>query len=156
MGEDAIGNYLRTWFSMGLKHPGTYLKATLGICNSAFAPTKQMDIYMANHSYDEFNHSWQDAFKHWLFMFHYRFESLPGIDLLFTLCAFSFWIPLAAFYWLITRRGWKYIFMLLPIFMMQLTFIVSPMFFVRYALPLLFCAPLILTLHHHSDVSKGL
>ena len=156
MGEDAIGNYLHTWFSMGLKHPVTYLKATFGICNSAFAPTKQMDIYMANHSYDEFNHPWQDAFKHWLFMFHYRFESLPGIDLLFTLCVFSFWIPLAAFYCLITRRGWKYIFMLLPIFMMQLTFIVSPMFFVRYALPLLFCAPLILTLHHHSDVSKGL
>ena len=116
-----------------------------------------MDIYMANHSYDEFNHSWQNSFKHWLFVFHTRFEALPGINILFTLCVFSFWIPLAAFYWLITRKGWKYMFMLLPIFMTQLTFIVSPMFFVRYALPLLFCAPLILTLHHHhSDVSKGL
>ena len=157
MGEDAIGNYLKVWFSQGLKHPKTYLKATLGICNSAFAPTKQMDIYMANHSYDEFNHSWQNSFKHWLFVFHTRFEALPGINILFTLCVFSFWIPLAAFYWLITRKGWKYMFMLLPIFMTQLTFIVSPMFFVRYALPLLFCAPLILTLHHHhSDVSKGL
>lgn len=158
MGEDAIGNYLRVWFRMGLQHPKTYLKATLGICNSAFAPTKQMDIYMSNHSYDEFNHSWQNAFKHWLFAFHTTFESLPGIDLLFTLCVFSFWIPLAAFYLLITRRGWKSVFLLLPIFMMQLTFIVSPMFFVRYALPLLFCAPLILTLHvhHPTEESKGL
>lgn len=156
MTDEDFNAYLHTWWRQGKEHPKTYLKATLGVCNSSFAPTRLMDVYSENDSYETQIPQWENTFKEKLYGFYNTFRDIPIIELLFQLVTFSFWMPLAAFCWIITRKGWKHVFLLLPIFMTQLTFIVSPLFFTRYVLPLIFCAPLILTLHYHdTEVSKG-
>lgn len=154
MTDEDLHAYFATWFQMGKAYPRTYLESVLDVCNSSFSPTLLMDVYIGNFSYDNQLPSYVTKTKPALVGAFKAFRQVPIIRVLFVLVLFTFWIPLTAFYWLITQKKWKSVWMLLPIFMTQLTYPVSPMLLTRYALPLIFCAPLILTLHKHPAESK--
>lgn len=124
----------------------TYLKATAGTCRGYFAPVSTLYIYETNYMYDQSEKPFQTGARDILLSTYYFLEGFPGVNLLFSLVLYTWWIPLFAAYRLLKRRGFRDLFLLTPFFMTQLTLIVSPLSYARYGLSLIFAAPLLATL----------
>ena len=151
-----IKEYLALWIRQGMRHPLTYLKATLGTGGGYFSPTQTIGVYFGvTKGWDNwkrlYNPDWlwgcRDGAKKaygWLC-------SLPGISLLFQIVLYVWWIPAFAWVNLMRLRNKEKYLYLIPIIVSILTLIVSPYSSGRYSVPLIYLAPFILGVGTLSD-----
>lgn len=142
-GED-LKAYYKLWLKTGLKYPTSYLKATAGTCAGYFAPTTQLEVYRVNHFKDLTENPVLTALRGGIDAIYDFLMALPGLNILFYIVVWTWWIPLYASYRLMKRRGWGALLRWMPIYVSMLTLIVSPYSFSRYALPFVMVAPVLL------------
>jgi hypothetical protein len=158
-GED-LKDYFKAWVSMGVRHPGTYAAATAAGCYSYFYPGSNPGwVWMHLNRYgsgdtESLEQSYRDSgfdleqiqgfhtFRTMLREFYEGFKGTP-----FGLAAnigFNTWVLLFMVTMLLKRRRYKEMIAFLPLLVLLLICIASPMNGnIRYALPLIFTLPLL-------------
>ena len=145
--QELFHSYLKTWISQGLKHPLTYIEATLGTCLGYFIPAKALEFFPDSGSGLKEQIIYQPkqlSTIHYYFSEGYnRLSNTWGIRLLFQVVIFSWWIPVFMF-WVIFRKRSKNLIMMLPVVGSILLCVLSPCALGRYIMHLLYTAPLII------------
>ncbi len=152
--SEELSRYFSAWLSMGLKHPLTYVEATVANCYSYFYPQTtagwvwtQLNRYGANDSLDltpdynesgfymEQNPAWEpyrSALTQWYTTVN---NSVFAYVTNMGLCA---WVILAFAAFFVRKRAWGGVAPLMPIVVLLLVCVLSPQNGnIRYALPMI-------------------
>lgn len=139
--------YLKTWVNQGLKHPSTYIEATLGTCLGYFIPVNAFEIFPdagSGLSKQIIYQPEQLSTIHYYFLEAYnRLSNTAIISLVVQVVIFSFWIPCLVIYRLLQNNREKLILMI-PVAGSILLCILCPCTIGRYVMHLLYTAPLII------------
>ena len=139
--------YLKVWARQGLRHPGAYFRATLPICGQFFALGYDVAIFDHIPSdsgiFAEIRHVMPESVRATFTGWYEWLRALPGIDLLFQHVLYTLWIPVYCLSGVI-RTGRRKVLFITPFLVNAVFLIASPVIYSRYALPLLFTAPILL------------
>ena len=149
--DEDMQAYLSLWARKAVHYPKAYVESVIGTAYGYLAPGGWEYLYFENHTYPYSETGKRASLRAMIPSTHYWFEDLPGINLFFQMALFTWWVPVLAFFEIVRRRGWKEVFKMLPVFMTQLTLLVSPLSYARYALPLVLITPLYFTLFTKED-----
>lgn len=149
--EDLI-RYFKVWFQEFLKHPDTYVQATLHNIYGYFYPNKKnWYIYSA---YTSIIKDWDVADYHYnslkpmrtvLTAYGESFPYFPVVGLLSNIGFQTWMILIMSVYFLIYKKK-KYLLLLLPAYVTILICIASPVnCYFRYAMPYIFAIPFLFT-----------
>lgn len=142
--NEDLKQYLTLWLRKGLRYPFVYIKATLGTCGGFFSPTTKLYVYTNNH-YVVFSHrSLSICLRNLLQSVYSWLLNTPGVNLFFSNCLFTWWIPLLGTYRMIRKKRVSSLGAFIPMYISILILVVCPYSFARYALPLVMIAPLVL------------
>ncbi len=155
--SEDLKTYLVFWIKKGIRHPLIYLRAVMPICGNFFAPVSSVQIFDSIPGSEGVLSEVEQvsSSKIWMGLnsWYYVLRDLPGINLLFQVVLYAFWIPVYLFYFYVIRRKNRTntVWLFTPLFIYILMLVVSPMDYTRYALPLLFGSPLALCVFVLSD-----
>lgn len=139
-------NYLKTWFSQGLKHPDTYLEATLGTCLGYFFPVNTFELFdepgSGLHNKIIYQPSSLSTVHYYFVKAYSLLTEIPITSLFFQIVIFSWWIPVAVFCWMFSRNK-KMLPALIPVFGSIALCILCPCTIGRYVMHLMYTAPLL-------------
>jgi hypothetical protein len=159
---DDLKNYFAAWVSMGIKHPQTYVEATLMNCRSYFYPGSNTSWVWTQLNragrydqdslvplYEEYGFKlWQnpafEGVRDWLREGFLIFMRTPlGLFFNMGVCA---WLAMFAVCVLRKNKVKRAFIVFLPVLILLLVCVASPLDgSVRYALPLIFSLPFLLT-----------
>ena len=151
--KDALGPYLKTWLAHFLRHPDAYLQATINNIYGFFYPnTENFVFYNGLININEVQFQDCTALMPLRSILSYcvkLFESFP-LTMPLSNTGFQMWIAIyLAAYALFGCRDKRYAFAVLPSLVGIAVCAASPTFFlngVRYALPVIYANPLLLSL----------
>lgn len=145
--SEDISNYIRVWIAQGLKHPETYFIATW--CTAA--QYINLDATISAYTYTgDVAHAGSDklAQPEWVKPLHNGvttafnwIRNAPAVSIFFKIGLYSFVLPSLAYIYLLRQRS-NLILAFAPIALSLLVCIVTPVVNARYALPLIYLAPL--------------
>lgn len=146
--DSDIRNYFKVWIAQGFRHPDSYVSAWLATSGLFFAEPGTMNL-LESTSDDEHNGSELlsrpetfDSIRQFLLNGYHAAERMPILRVLFSVAFYSFLIPMCALFVVICRcRG--LLPLLIPVFLSIAACAITPCFDTRYALPLIFTAPLL-------------
>lgn len=164
--------YFKIWFQMFLKHPGTYVSATINnyygffyFARAAyfFAPTSGQE-WLEKHQelFPKMSYYYGSDFINELRNFYQMLlefvKKIPGISLFMTAAIYQ-WIMLFMLGYLFLKRHYKAMIVYIPLLSILLINLAGPAngtFHFRYEYPIAFCLPYILiwTLHDISNTSR--
>lgn len=138
------------WFRHGIKHPKTYIRATLEVNGGYYSLCKSINK-MSDPPYVEEIKAFHQpqrliSVKEKMSDSFLRLESLPVISLFFMDALYAWFIPVGIMATLLLRRDKHTLLFLVPIFANVLFLILGPVCWTRYALCQLFSVPLMLAL----------
>ena len=142
-----LSDYLKLWAVQGIKHPDAYFRAILPICGQFFAtgydigifdhiPTNEGIFAQITHTRPEEDYVALTEVYGWV-------KTFPGLNILFQHALYCLWIPVYCIYRQLSKRK-KSLLFIVPFAVNALFVVASPMVYSRYALPLIFTAPLLL------------
>ena len=144
--SDMLKPYLKVWISQGLKHPVTYLEATLGTCLGYFFPVNAFELFDEPGSGLHEQIIYQPAALsgiHYYFVKAYNIlTQTPVLSLFFQVVIFSWWIPVTVFCRMMQRNK-KMLPLLIPVIGSILLCVLCPCTIGRYVMHLLYTAPLL-------------
>ena len=140
--------YFKTWFNGLLKHPGTYIQATVNNTYGYFCPLKtSWYIYykfkdtILEDGFD-YHYNNLDGLRNVLKSYGLAFLYIPILGLLINI-GFNTWLVMIMFCYLLHRKKYKYLCFLTPAVVLILVCIASPAnAYFRYALPYIFALPI--------------
>lgn len=145
-----LDTYLKTWFQMFWKHPGTYVAATFNLGYGYLAPVSQrIEAWIQGVYYDYMNelglyHPFDIKYNHYLVYLWNCSMTLPLIQYLAS-PGFYTWILLILAVMLFSRRRYEALILFVPGFMNLLVCLASPVAgTMRYALPTVAMTPLLI------------
>ncbi len=146
-----LKEYFKVWFSQGLKHPMTYVGATLHNTYGYFYPnaTNWYIYYRYNPLITEdhlvsYHYNFLKSLRSILTSYGLVFPYIPLLGLLVNI-GFNGWLLLGSVVYLIVYKKTKYLICLMPLYVSFLICFVSPAnTYFRYAMPYVFCMPFIL------------
>lgn len=150
--EDLI-NYFKVWFAQFLKHPTTYIQATMNNVYGYFYPEtnlRQYNYYMVNsiediNEIENFDYGYIDELqgeRHFIKGIASIITKFPGISWTMNI-AFNVWLIMIIFVYLIYSKKNRYIIYLLPFISIILVCILSPVNAAyRYSISFIFGMPL--------------
>lgn len=147
--NDEIMDYLKVWIQHGIKYPLDYVKATLSICGGFFSPNKDIDMFdgvptATVGAYSVYsNPAALASLRAAAYNIYYWLSSVPGIDLLFKISTYIWFLPMAAIIALYDKRRRK---TLVPTIVNLLVLIVSPICYARYGIHMLYTFPIVIGL----------
>ena len=153
-------NYFETWFECLLKHPDTYIEATMNNTYGYFYPIKT-NWYLYN-KYDTrivkvgFNYHYNslDTSRTVLSYYGFIFPYIPILGLIVNI-GFNTWLMFIMLGYIIYRKKYKDMVYLLPGLILILVCVASPAnTYFRYALPYIFGMPLMLGIFSKIEVKK--
>lgn len=146
--SEAILAYLSAWFSMGCRHPWSYIKAsgaiTLGFFYNTGRPLIETEPYWAenpsatNPKYSFFHINWTAE----RYFFHiYRWMEIPFLN---WICAIPYynWLAILFFALLFYRKDIKGLGIFLPVLMSLGILLICPVAYGRYAYPIVISLPI--------------
>lgn len=148
---DDLKDYFGVWFRGLLKHPTTYIDATLNNMYGYIYPHahkwyfyyKYEKIVLEDNLVDYHYNDWSKVLRSVLTRWGYIFPSIPLIGLLSSI-GFNFWILVILTCYLVTLRKKKYIIPLIPLYGSFLICLISPAnTYFRYTMPYVFALPVI-------------
>lgn len=147
--NEDLKEYFKVWFSGLIKHPGTYIEATMNNTYGYFYPEKtNWYIY---YKYDDrivedgFSYSYNSlgTLRNVLSNYAVCFPYIPVIGLISNI-GFNVWIILVLLTYAIYKKIYKNIVILSPVLALILVCILGPAnTYFRYALPFIFAMPFI-------------
>ena len=146
-----LNAYYKVWFKGLLKHPVTYLDATL---HNTYGYVDVGDIsWYIYYKYDNrvtqnnlvnYHYNNLDKMRVSLSYYGIAYPFIPGIGLISNI-GFNSWILIAYLLWLIKSHKHSYIALLIPLFISLLICFASPVnTYFRYAMPFVFSTPFII------------
>ena len=159
--SENLKDYFRVWAQMGLKHPDTYIQATMNNYYQYFYPGKtRLHIYVAQLTQkymDKINKSLSridkkisrpDKLQPLRNFYDYvtmMLKKVPGFDILFTPAVYS-WVLILLLFWTISRRHRKATCVILLPFIILMGNLLGPCngFYGRYQFPFIFSMPIII------------
>ena len=145
-----IGRYLAVWASQGLRHPETYVKAVAAIQAPFSDPSRPMNLYFNQGTTvaPDVKASFNDSTKPMRTAIEDAYEfisSAPLVGSLFSNVLYGWIIPASCFTLvLLCNKRREY---LAPFFLVLLaigSYLISPVAWTRYMLPLVYLAPVLL------------
>ena len=150
--KEDLKEYFNVWFKGLIKHPETYIGATINNTFGYYYPnTYRWYIY---YDYDsrleeaEFNYNYNNLenMRNILSSYGVAFPYIPILGLIVNI-GFSTWFIILIFAYIIKLKQYKYLSYLIPSIILILICIASPVnTYFRYALPNVFSVPLIITM----------
>jgi len=147
---DDLSNYLRVWIDQGLRHPWTYVESML--VTTAPYITFDGELEVHENAMDVYNESprvWQPAplapLKNAVVGLYHWLLNAPVLFALFRVGLYAYVVPSLVFIALVMRRS-RYVPVFIPLALSLAVCIVTPVFHARYALPLLYLTPLLVSL----------
>lgn len=149
-GSKEIIPYVKLWFKTGTEKPLSYIKATVGNSGGFFTPAQKVQLHThmtpqklvtGMDNIEEFK-----GLRETYIMVVDFISGIPVISFLFQNVLFTFWIPLFVIVRSIKKRRKNTIISVIPVIMSVLVLIVSPNAHIRYGLPLVYCAPLLIAM----------
>ncbi len=148
--DEDLKEYFKVWFKGLLKHPGTYIEATMNNVYGFFYPEKtnwyvyyKYDTRITQDGFDYHYNSLSSArsvLQNWAVAFPY----IPVIGLISNI-GFNVWILFTLLAYAIYKRLYKYILFLAPTLALVLVCVLGPAnTYFRYALPFIFAMPFII------------
>jgi hypothetical protein len=146
-----LANYLRVWAVEGARHPETYAEATLSICAPYLNASGVLGVHGQTGDIDEtvadlvYQPAELDGLREPLLAFYRTVVNAPGLAIFFRVGPYATWIPLLLLcYGARNRSGLAFLSVAL---LVALGFcLICPIFHSRYALPLIYTAPVALGL----------
>lgn len=150
--------FIRLWITKVIQHPDICIRAVFSAVGGYYAPTddtwyvtsipQQTMLGVNSPENTAFIRDGIDSFYGWL-------RDLPGLALIFRVCVYDFWLPLLAFYVLCKEKNPSGFICLIPAILSAGVLLLSPCHDMRYALPLIYTAPMIFAMtskefHHES------
>lgn len=146
---DDLKEYFKVWFKGLLKHPETYVDATLNNVYGYVYPHahkwyfyyKYEKIVLEDNLVDYHYSNWSKDLRNILTHLAYLFPSIPLIGLISSI-GFNFWIIVILTCYLITKDKKKYLIALVPLYGSFLICLISPVnTYFRYTMPYVFALP---------------
>lgn len=147
--NEDLKEYFKVWFSGLIKHPGTYIEATMNNTYGYFYPEKTN--WYVYYKYDDrivedgFSYSYNSlgTLRNVLSNYAVCFPYIPVIGLISNI-GFNVWIILVLLTYAIYKKLYKNIVILSPVLALILVCILGPAnTYFRYALPFIFAIPFI-------------
>ena len=147
--NEDLKEYFKVWFSGLIKHPGTYIEATMNNTYGYFYPEKTN--WYVYYKYDDrivedgFSYSYNSlgTLRNVLSNYAVCFPYIPVIGLISNI-GFNVWIILVLLTYAIYKKLYKNIVILSPVLALILVCILGPAnTYFRYALPFIFAMPFI-------------
>lgn len=151
--DEALSDYLSTWFKMFFKHPGTYICATFDNIKYLFVPNQEnpysyfpvmlesSDILNEHDVFQLHNAKIQPVYM-LLSVVNDRLATLPVFMLAYQAC-FYVWLTVAGCVWLLVRRNCRALLCLIPLILSLLILVIAPVVEIRYVLLSVYCAPML-------------
>ena len=148
--DEDLKEYFKVWFNGLIKHPGTYIEATMNNVYGFFYPEKtkwyvyyKFDDRITENGFD-YHYNSLETSRNILSKYAVAFPYIPGIGLISNI-GFNVWIIFTLFAYAIYKKLYKNILILAPAFILILVCVVGPAnTYFRYALPFIFAMPFII------------
>ncbi len=149
--NEELLKYFNVWFKGLLKHPGTYIEATMNNVYGFFYPEKTN--WYVYYKFDDritedgFNYHYNSlkTMRNILSGFAVEFPYIPIIGFISNI-AFNVWIIFTLLAYTFYKKNYKKILILLPTLVLILVCVVGPAnTYFRYALPFIFAMPFIIS-----------
>ncbi len=145
-----LKEYFKVWFNGLIKHPGTYIEATMNNVYGFFYPEKtkwyvyyKFDDRITENGFD-YHYNSLETSRNILSEYAVAFPYIPGIGLISNI-GFNVWIIFTLFAYAIYKKIYKNILVLAPALILILVCVVGPAnTYFRYALPFIFAMPFII------------
>lgn len=145
---EEVSAYLEVWLAQGLRHPEVYLDATFSQLTGFFSPA--WTIQLRDETWDVDNDGtrllrqpWQlEDMRETAREVWETLSEAPVIGLLLTCPPYVLWIPLFCL-WAMLVWARRSLPIMVPVLLCLCLVLVSPMYDARYALPLIYAAPLL-------------
>lgn len=149
--SEDIANYLRVWAAQGLRHPESYVAATMAIAGFYVAPTSFANIRMvtvdthmgADNRYMLYNPDELDWLRNGMADIYEAIGRTPGPDLPLLVVLYVFWLPAALLY-VAYRRHAQCGVLFVPALVLLAFCVIAPVFDARYCVPLFDGIPLLM------------
>lgn len=143
--------YYRVWLTQGLRHPDAYVEA-MGVTAAPYL-NLEGNLGILDSTGDEAHGGsplvWQpqalDTLRSAVVGFYDTLGTIPIVSSLFRVGTYTFLVPALVFMALLMRKS-KYAPVFVPIFLSLGVCLITPTFHARYALPLIYTAPLLVGL----------
>lgn len=147
--DEDLKEYFKIWFNGLIKHPGTYIEATMNNVYGFFYPEKtkwyvyyNFDDRITENGFD-YHYNSLETSRNILSEYAVAFPYIPGIGLISNI-GFNVWIIFTLFAYAIYKKLYKNILLLAPALILILVCVVGPAnTYFRYALPFIFAMPFI-------------
>ena len=148
--DEDLKEYFKVWFNGLIKHPGTYIEATMNNVYGFFYPEKtkwyvyyKFDDRITENGFD-YHYNSLETSRNILSKYAVAFPYIPGIGLISNI-GFNVWIIFTLFAYAIYKKLYKNILILAPALILILVCVVGPAnTYFRYALPFIFAMPFII------------
>ena len=148
--DEDLKAYFKVWFNCLLKHPGTYIEATMNNVYGFFYPEKtkwyvyyNFDDRITEDGFD-YHYNSLSGMRNILSSVAVAFPYIPVVGLISNI-GFNVWLILAFLTYAIYKKLYKYILFLAPVIVLILVCVVGPAnTYFRYALPFIFAMPFII------------
>ena len=148
--DEDLKEYFKVWFNGLIKHPGTYIEATMNNVYGFFYPEKTK--WYVYYNFDdrivedgfEYHYNSLDTSRDILSGFAVTLPYIPVVGLISNI-GFNVWIILTLLIYAIYKKLYKNIVILAPVLALILVCVVGPAnTYFRYALPFIFAMPFII------------
>ena len=148
--DEDLKEYFKVWFNGLIKHPGTYIEATMNNVYGFFYSEKtkwyvyyNFDNRITENGFD-YHYNSLETSRNILSEYAVAFPYIPGIGLISNI-GFNVWIIFTLFAYAIYKKLYKNILLLAPALILILVCVVGPAnTYFRYALPFIFAMPFII------------
>ena len=153
-----LKNYIKVWFQELIRHPCTYIQATMNNTYGYFYPESKIRQYTTDFIVDshesinktgDFNYSYIQSLKplrQVINKISKTAQIIPGISWLINI-ALNVWLIITLFVYLLYIRKYKYLIYLMPFISIILVCIASPInAYYRYAISYIFAMPLTISI----------
>ena len=146
-------DYLQVYALEGLRDPLCYFEAWFATASGYLSPTKDGKIAIHTNTGSSEGELSDKLFlpenfepiRYSLALFYSEISSIPGLDIIFSLVLYCLWVPIATL-WAFAKRNRKLLPLSIPTVLSLICCIITPVIHARYALPLIYTAPLLVVL----------
>lgn len=159
--NDDLKDYFKVWWKGFLKHPDTYIEATMNNVYGYFYPNStrwyiyyKYDTRITQNNLVDYHYNSLSGLRNVLSGYGVSFPYIPGIGMISNI-GFCSWILFFLVYLVIDRKKKELLIILLPSLVSLLICVASPVnCYFRYAMPYLFMIPFLIFTFIHVVVKK--
>ncbi|MDD3048477.1 MAG: DUF6020 family protein [Bacilli bacterium] len=148
-----LKTYFKVWARGLIKHPTTYIEATLNNTYGYFYPNAtnwyfyyKYDTRITENNLVDYSYNNLDNLRDVLTSYAHTFPYIPGLGLI-TNIGFNTWLLLIILVYLIVSKNKKYIIIISPLLATLLVCVASPVnTYFRYAMPYIFAMPFLIAI----------